>query len=190
MQTSRRIGDRYEPLDFVGEGTMGIVYRGRDTQTDNLIAIKVLKRDFLSHDLQLVDRIKCESEVLHRLNHPNIVKLLTAVVQNENHYLVMEYVAGGSLADVLRKDPQLPVQRVLKIAIALADALTRAHHLKVLHRNIKPTNILLAEDDTPRLTDFGMAGVGPLDITLVGQVVGAIAYLPPEAFIDALLDER
>ena len=94
---------------------------------------------------------------LRKLNHPSIIKMLASIHENDHHYLVMEYVAGGSLRELLEDQPQLPVDRVLEIALDLADALTRAHRLHIIHRDIKPANVLLAEDGTPRLGDFGVA---------------------------------
>src|SRR4051794_8009978 len=130
MQTAQLIANRYEVLDFIAEGAMGLVYRGRDTQTGDQVAIKVLKYDFLGRDPQHVERFIREGEALRQLNHPNIVKFLATAVHDEQRCLVLEYVNGGSLADLLQRQSQLPVDLVLRIGIELADALTRAHHLK------------------------------------------------------------
>ncbi len=95
----------------------------------------------------------------------------------------MEYIGGGSLAGLLKRQPQLPLAQVVAIILELADALARAHHLEILHRDIKPGNILLAEDGTPRLTDFGLARLGNYPaITATGSVLGTFQYLSPEAF--------
>jgi serine/threonine protein kinase len=93
---------------------------------------------------ELVERFRREGEALRRLNHPNIVKVLAAVEETGQPYLVMEYVSGGSMATLLEQQPQLPLGRALAIALELADALSRAHHLDILHRDIKPANIFLA----------------------------------------------
>ncbi|HEY4723956.1 MAG TPA: protein kinase, partial [Anaerolineae bacterium] len=117
----------------------------------------------------LVERFRREGEMLRKLNHPNIVKVLALVEEGGQHFLVMEYVGGGSLAD----------------------ALSRAHHLNVIHRDLKPANILLANDGTPRLTDFGLAHMGNYPpVTVVGQVLGTFQYLSPEACANQPLDER
>ncbi len=118
---------------------MGTVYRGRDTQTNDLIAIEVLKHDFLRHNPALVERFIYEGEALRQLNHPNIVQLLATVTENGRYYLILEYVSGGTLADLLEQHPQLPIEHVLNIALELTDALVRAHHLKILHRDIGVT---------------------------------------------------
>lgn len=180
-----------DPQAFVGQGGMGSVYKGQDTQTSVPVAVKILKRDLVQNDPELVRRFRREGETLRQLNHPNIVKLLGTEERNGTNYLVMEFVSGGSLRDVLHEAPQLSVQRALYIALDLADALTRAHRLDVLHRDIKPGNVLLAHDGTPRLTDFGMARVsGEPQITQDGAIVGTLAYLAPEAFQGDAIDER
>src|SRR5579859_1241202 len=190
MDVPMLIGSRFELGSFLSQGGMGAVYRGRDTQTDNIVAIKQLKPDLLASDPDLVRRFVREGEALRTLNHPNIVKLLSAIEHDGQYYLVMEYVSGGSLEELLRKTPRLPVSRVLAIALELADALTRAHHLKIIHRDIKPANVLLAEDGTPRLTDFGVARVGETSTTKDGVVIGTVAYLCPEALHGEALDAR
>ena len=179
------------PSNFIGQGGMGTVYRGLDKQTQTPVAIKVLKSDLVQRDPELVKRFRLEGETLRQLNHPNIVKMLGTEEQDGTNYLVMEYVTGGSLRDVLDENPKLSIQRALYIALDLADALTRAHRLQVLHRDIKPGNVLIADDGTPRLTDFGMARVsGEPQITQDGAIVGTMAYLAPEAFQGEEVDER
>src|SRR5258708_5002517 len=94
----------------------------------------------------------------------------------------MEYLSGGSLAELLKRQPRLAVDQVLKIGLEVADALTRTHHLKIIHRDLKPANVLLAEDGTPRLTDFGIAHIDSAEqVTAIGQLVGTPGYLSPEA---------
>src|SRR5262249_41713700 len=157
--------------EVIAAGGMGTVYRGIDRLSGQPVAIKQLKPELLTEDPSLLERFAREGEVLAALNHPNIVRYLTRIEANQQNYLILEYVAGGSLADLLKTQPQLPLERVLSIALELADALSRAHHLKIIHRDIKPANVLLALDGTPRLTDFGVARIGISDITRTGQVV-------------------
>jgi NarL family two-component system response regulator LiaR len=138
-----------------------------------------------------VERFRLEGEALRKLNHPNIVKVLATAEEDGQHYIVMEYVTGGSLADLLKRQPKLPVDRAVGIALELSDALSRAHHLDILHRDIKPANILLAEDGAPRLTDFGLARVGSAQaLTTAGSILGTFAYLSPEACYQQTLDAR
>lgn len=187
-----RIFDRYDydAASVLGIGGMGTVYRGKDTLTNQWVAIKHLKPEIVKTHSALVERFRREGEALRELNHPNIVKMLEAGKCENDHYLVMEFVPSGSLRDLLDKTPRLIVQRALYIALDLADALTRAHRLNILHRDIKPANVLLAEDGTPRLTDFGVARTGTSDMTQAGQLVGTLAYISPEALMGEKLDER
>ncbi len=189
--TTRQIGNRYEFEKLIGSGAVGRVYLGRDTQTGEPVAIKELMSDWVAHAPDSVERFQREGEALRRLNHPNIVKVLATLEEEGQHYLVMEYVGGGSLADLLRRQPQLPVAQVISIGLELSDALSRAHHLDIIHRDIKPGNILLAEDGTPRLTDFGLAHIGSYPaLTGAGQVLGTFHYLSPEACANQPLDAR
>ena len=176
--------------NFIGQGGMGTVYIGKDTDTHELVAVKQLKNDVILQDPDIVRRFELEGDALRRLNHPNIVKILATEDSDDRHFLVMEYVEGGSLLDVLNEEQQLSIQRILYIALDLADALTRAHRLKILHRDIKPANVLIAKDGTPRLTDFGMARVQDVHVTQSGMIVGTLSYLSPEALHGDMIDER
>src|SRR5262245_50616658 len=117
MDARTLIANRYEIHDLLGTGGMGEVFRGLDTQTGQAVAIKRLKPEIVASDPDLVRRFEREGEALRKLNHPNIVKMLAAVEEDGQHYLVMEYVGGGSLEDWLHDQPQMPVNRVLDIAL-------------------------------------------------------------------------
>ncbi|MCU0480748.1 MAG: protein kinase [Anaerolineae bacterium] len=190
----QRIGDRYEfdrTTDIIGRGGMGTVYKGIDIQTGQMVAIKQLKPDIIEENPDFVERFNREAEALRRLNHPNIVDVLDTLADDDAHYLIMEYVSGGSLWDEMQKTKQLPIARVLQIALDLSDALTRAHRLKIVHRDLKPANILIADDGTPRLTDFGVAQLSDKSrVTRTGAVVGTLNYLSPEALNGDPIDER
>lgn len=179
--------------DLIGRGGMGAVYKGEDTQTGEPVAIKLLRPEVILASPWLVERFVREGEALRRLNHPNIVKMLADIKDGDYHYIIMEYVPGGSLHDKLIRQPdsRLEVDMVLKIGLELADALTRAHHLKIIHRDIKPANVLIAADGTPRLTDFGIARFSDLPgVTAAGEVMGTYSYLSPEGFQGKELDSR
>jgi serine/threonine protein kinase len=185
------IKNRYQLGRLIGGGGMGDVYLGTDTLTGETVAIKKLRGEVTSNLPQMVERFLREGEALRRLNHPNIVKVLATVDEGDQHYIVMEYVDGGSLADLLQREPQLPVGRVVSIGLELSDALSRAHHLHILHRDIKPANILLAEDGTPRLTDFGLARIDQMPrLTETRTILGTLYYLSPEAFEGLVVNER
>jgi len=191
MPDERIIGEHYRVEGVIGQGGMGTVYRGVDMRTQLPVAIKELKQELIKVGSDTVQRFGREAEALRKLNHPNIVKVLASVEEAGHYYIVMEYVSGGALDDLLQETPQLPVDRVLDIALDLADALTRAHRLKIIHRDIKPANVLVREDGSPLLTDFGVARIGNTTrMTEVGVVVGTLAYLPPEALRGEAVDER
>lgn len=186
----RFIAARYRLHEVLGQGGMGTVYRSTDTVTGQTVAVKALKPDLFGRDPEMIERFIREGDALRRLNHPNIVAMLDAAGDENTHYLVMEYVGGGSLADLLQKESRLPLAQLVQIALDLSDALTRAHRLNIIHRDIKPANVLIAADGTPRLTDFGVARIGNSDITQTGAVVGTLGYLAPEAFEAQPLDAR
>jgi oligopeptide transport system substrate-binding protein len=177
--------------DLIGQGSMGQVYRGVDAQTGVPVAVKVINADIVASQPNAVKRFVQEGQILRRLDHPSIVKMLAAVEQAGQHYLIMEHVEGGSLRELLQAQGPLPVDRAARIVLDLADALAEAHRLDIIHRDLKPTNVLLAEDGTPRLTDFGIARIaGGSPLTTPGVVVGTVNYLSPEACEGKPLDAR
>lgn len=185
------IGNRYDVLDKIGQGGMGTVYKGRDRQTKRDVAIKHLKPDVMGSNKDILERFRREGALLRELNHPNIIHLIDVVEAENQHYIVMEYVGGGSLSDLLRQRGVLPIDQVLQIALDLTDALTRAHRLGIIHRDLKPSNVLMAEDGTPRLSDFGIAHINSGEpITRTGEILGTIAYLPPESLQTGEFGER
>ena len=176
--------------NWVGTGSTGTVYRGHNTQTGETVAIKVLKPEYVTTNLEIVERFVREAEILRRLNHPNIVKFLAASEHEAQYFLVMEYVGGGALQDLIAEEGPLSSSRTVEIALDIADALTRAHRLNIIHRDLKPANILIAEDGTPRLSDFGIARlVDRTQITKSGQIMGTVSYLSPEGIKGQPLDE-
>jgi serine/threonine protein kinase/tetratricopeptide (TPR) repeat protein len=189
--TKPLIANRYEIHTLIGRGGMGNVYVGRDHETNEQIAIKHLKSDMIRSDPDVVERFTREGEILRQLDHPNIVAIRDAINEGAEHYIIMDYVDGGSLESLMKTGEQLPLNRILEIGLDLADALTRAHRLNIIHRDIKPANVLLTHDSTPLLTDFGVAHMGNRTrMTEVGSVIGTYAYLSPEACEGRLLDER
>jgi serine/threonine-protein kinase len=189
------IGDRFEiadlERDLLGRGGVGDVYRGMDLDTGQAVAIKALRPEVVTYDPDVLPRFVREGEALRHLNHPNIVKIVDAVEERGRHYLVMEYVPGGSLRRLLEAEGRLSIERVLDMGLDLADALTRAHRLGIVHRDLKPSNVLLAEDQSPRLTDFGIAYVASSQrLTATGTIMGTIPYLSPEACKGDIPDTR
>ena len=167
------------------------MYRGTDLHTGQLVAVKALRPEVVSGAPDAVARFIREGEALRELNHHNIVKMVDAVEEDGRRYLMMEYVPGGSLRDLLEEQRALPVKRTVEIALDVADALTRAHHIGIIHRDLKPSNVLLAADGTARLTDFGIAHVtGGARLTGTDRAVGTVDYMSPEACDLEALDRR
>ena len=184
------IGERYERQEEIGKGGMGTVYRGMDHISGQPVAIKALKEEVVYAEPHLLTRFQREGDALRQLNHPNIVKMLAMVKEGDAHYLVMEYVGGGSLQDTIDRGITIPVKQVLRIALGAADALWQTHKLDIVHRDIKPANILLTESHTPRLTDFGVAHTSSSNLTQTGTMMGTLSYLSPEVFLSLEVDAR
>lgn len=183
---------RYEAQELLAAGGYGDIYRGRDHVTGETVVLKRLRAELVTEDAQFVARFAREGELLRQLDHPNIVRMLDVYESSGQHTIVMEYVPGGTLRDLMEAQGPLPVAQSLDIALELADALTRAHHLGIIHRDLKPENVLLAEDGTPRLTDFGLARLERDDtrLTRTGTLLGSPAYMSPEALRGEELDAR
>ncbi len=194
------IADRFEIADptraHIGRGSMGEVFRAMDRRTGNPVAVKVMRPEAMSSPAEMIARFRREGAALRQLDHPNIVAVIDTVESPANeqrspaYYLIMEYMPGGSLKELLAQRGRLAVDATLDMGLDLADALTRAHRLGIIHRDLKPGNVLLADDGTPRLTDFGLARVvGLSTLTRAGAVMGTIEYLSPEACRAESLDE-
>jgi predicted Ser/Thr protein kinase len=141
--------ERFERRHLIAQGGMGAVYYGYDREAGASVAIKQLKPGVALSEPSLLGRFIREAEILRRLDHPNIVKMIASVTVGSEQQIVMEYVSGGSLRQLLRIERRLPVARAAAIVLELADALSRAHHLGVIHRDIKPENVLLTKEGTP-----------------------------------------
>jgi len=184
--------ERYVLEEPLAEGSHGSVYRGRDRVTDQSVVIKRLKPTQITREPELVARFVREVEALRQLSHPNIVGMLALFEHDGQQHIVMEYVPGGSLRQLLEQTSQLPLEQALDIALELADALSRVHHLGIIHRDLKPENVLLATDGTPRLTDFGLARIkrDETHLTQAGAILGSPVYMSPEAARGQELDAR
>ena len=185
------LAGRYTLEKSLGEGGMGVVYRGLDTKTETPVAVKKLRSDTLQSNPHAIERFNREAQALRDLNHPNIVKVFAAFEQDGDHYIVMEYVEGSDLDQLLIREGQLPMTRVLGIGIELSDALTRAHYLRIIHRDLKPANVLLDAAGMPKLSDFGVAYLETqARVTGIGISVGTPAYMAPEILNGKPVDVR
>jgi serine/threonine protein kinase len=169
---------------------MGELYRGIDTLTGQQVVIKRLRPELIYEGSEMVARFAREGELLRRLGHPNIVMFFGVEKIDGRVQLVMEYVPGGSLRELLQTQSRLSISQAVTLTMELADALGRAHHLGIIHRDLKPENILLAADGSPRLTDFGIAYelYQQTRLTQPGVIMGTVSYLSPEGCQGAELD--
>lgn len=172
---------RYLLLEEIGSGGMGTVYRARDQRTKTEVAIKVL-HPFLRSEKSYIDRFRREGEMARSLKSPYIVRVLDIGHSGDEYFLVMEYVGGESLKILLQRQLRLPTERALRIATEVASALEEAHRKGIIHRDVKPQNILIAKDGTAKVADFGIARPsGGSELTATGDFLGSIQYMAPEA---------
>ncbi|MFN2588536.1 MAG: Stk1 family PASTA domain-containing Ser/Thr kinase [Actinomycetota bacterium] len=182
--TNRTYGGRYAVLEPVGSGGMAEVYRARDELLGRDVALKVLS-DRLSRDKSFVERFRREAQSAANLNHPNVVSLYDYGADDGAYYIVMEYIEGKSLGDMVAESGALLPERAAEIAADVAAALERAHSSGLVHRDIKPTNIMVTRSGQTKVTDFGIARAlgqssDQTQMTQTGMVIGTAAYLSPE----------
>src|SRR6476660_8218819 len=183
------LNNRYTITSLLGEGAMGEVYLASDQLSGRQVAVKILARQLITNP-DLIQRFKREAETLQKLDHPNIVKFLDTFEYEGQYVIVMEYVAGGSLHDLIKKGP-ISVENVRGITLEICDALVRSHHLNIIHRDIKPENVLLTEDGKPKLADFGVARLNEgTRMTRSGAQVGTPYYMSPEAWEGKTIDAQ
>ncbi len=176
----KMLGNRYEILEKLGGGGMAIVYKGRDTYLNRYVTIKVLRPEFTS-DEDFIRRFKREAQAVASLSHPNIVNIHDVGQEENIHYLVMEYVQGDNLKNVIRKNGVLAPEHAVRFAMQVCEALEHAHENHIVHRDVKPHNILIADDGRAKLTDFGIALEATAStITRTDTIVGSVHYLSPE----------
>ncbi|HEX3012606.1 MAG TPA: Stk1 family PASTA domain-containing Ser/Thr kinase [Syntrophomonadaceae bacterium] len=174
------LGNRYELLEKVGEGGMATVYKARCRILDRIVAIKVLKEE-LSRDKSFVEKFRVEALAAARISHPNIVNIYDVGQDGEIHYIVMEYVDGETLKEVIRRQAPLPISKAIDIAVMICDGVHHAHQKGVIHRDIKPHNILITDTGMVKVADFGIArAITSATITFGGNMVGSVHYISPE----------
>jgi len=180
LSGGQKIGERYEIVKSIGEGGMANVYMAKDTILDRKVAIKVLRGD-LSHDEKFIRRFQREALSVSNLSHPNIVEVYDVGEEEGQHYIVMEYIEGKTLKQLLQKRGSLTLTEVIDIMNQLTDGLTHAHDAYIIHRDIKPQNIMIQDDGLIKITDFGIAmALNATQLTQTNSVMGSVHYLPPE----------
>ena len=177
---SETIGNRYEIIKLIGKGGMADVYLAYDVILNRHVAIKVLKSDMADDDLAL-ERFKREAGAVTKLSHPNIVDVYDVGDDGDKHYIVMEYVKGYTLKQLIKKRGPIPYKEAVWMMKQLAGALLEAHRNNVIHRDVKSQNVLIKDDGTIKLSDFGIAlAAGAMQITHEDSVIGSVHYLAPE----------
>lgn len=189
-EQSRVLGGRYELQSRLGRGGMATVFRGSDRVLGRSVAVKVLASTF-AKDGTFVERFRREAQAAAGLNHPNVVAVFDTGSDDGVHYIVMEYVEGRTLADVIREEGALPPTRAAEIAATACHALSSAHEKGMVHRDVKPGNVLLTSDGGVKVADFGIARVVSGEpLTVTGSVMGTASYLSPEQATGSKVDRR
>ena len=192
LNTGTDFGPRYHVESLLGSGGMGKVYKARDRELDRTVAIKVLRPDLMTDPMAL-QRFKHELLLASSISHPNILRIHDLGEYNGVKFISMAYVDGGDLTQLLRKEGRLPLDRALNILRQLAAALAAAHGVNVVHRDLKPQNILLGSEDHIYVTDFGIAKTLESDrtsVTRTGAVLGTPLYMSPEQVEGKPVDHR
>ncbi|MBR4178721.1 MAG: Stk1 family PASTA domain-containing Ser/Thr kinase [Bacilli bacterium] len=175
-----KINDRYQIIKTLGEGGMANVYLAHDTILDRNVAVKVLRGD-LANDEKFVRRFQREALSASSLSHPNIVEMYDVGEDDGQYYIVMEYVDGKTLKQVLKSRGHLSITEVVDIMLQLTDGLAHAHDAYIIHRDIKPQNIMILSNGMIKITDFGVAtALNSTQLTQTNSVMGTVHYLPPE----------
>ena len=174
------IGNRYEILEKIGEGGMATVYKARCNILKRYVAVKVLRDEFTTDD-EFIKRFNSEAQSAASLTHPNIVSIYDVGQEENIYYIVMELVQGKTLKEIINEDGVLPWKWSVNIAIQVASALEMAHRNNIVHRDIKPHNIIITEEGIAKVTDFGIAkAVSNSTITAFGTTIGSVHYFSPE----------
>src|SRR5919202_94546 len=184
------IGGRFRLEELVGSGGMSSVYRAYDPTLERHVAIKLMHRD-ISSDADQLERFRREARAVAQLNHPHVVTVIDAGEDDGAPYIVFEYVEGETLKERIRRLGRLPVSEAVAYAIEIGRALECAHANKLVHRDVKPQNVLIDPDGRAKVTDFGIArSLESKGLTATGRVLGTTDYVSPEQAMGEDVDER
>ena len=180
LSKGQKINNRYEIVKSIGEGGMANVYLANDKILNRKVAVKVLRGD-LSSDDKFIRRFQREALSVSNLSHPNIVEVYDVGEEDGEYYIVMEYIEGKTLKQLLKKRESLTLTEVIDIMTQLTDGISHAHESYIIHRDIKPQNIMIQDDGRIKITDFGIAmALNATQLTQTNSVMGSVHYLPPE----------
>lgn len=181
---------KYRVLEKVGTGGFATVYLGRNLESNEVVAIKILKEEH-TEESKFVERFRREAKMARRMQHPNVVRMIDYGIEDNVHYLIMEYVQGRTLAEIIHQKGQLPVATAVTIAAQVAQALEVAEQAGVVHRDIKPHNVMVTPDGTVKVMDFGIARMSSMtSLTQTGMFMGTPRYLSPEMARGEKIDIR
>jgi serine/threonine-protein kinase len=188
------LGDRYEIIEKIGGGGMALVYKAKCRLLNRYVAIKILRDEFIN-DEEFIKKFRRESQAAASLSHPNIVNIYDVGVDekdgHEIQYIVMEYIKGRTLKDVIKEKGKLTVDETIEYSIQIAEALEHAHKNHIVHRDIKPHNIMVTEDGRVKVTDFGIARAATAStVTNTSNVIGSVHYFSPEQARGGYTDEK
>lgn len=188
--SSRVLSGRYELLEKIGDGGMAVVYKGKDKLLNRFIAVKILRPEF-TKDATFVENFKRESQAAAGLSHPNIVGVYDVGREGNINYIVMELIEGDTLNKIIEREAPMDYRKVIDISKQVAQALRIAHKNKIIHRDVKPHNIMITEDGVVKLADFGIArAVNDATLSTGSKIVGSVHYFSPEQARGNYVDER
>ncbi|GFN36358.1 Stk1 family PASTA domain-containing Ser/Thr kinase [Tepidimicrobium xylanilyticum] len=188
------LGNRYEIIEKIGGGGMALVYKAKCRLLNRYVAIKILRDEF-NNDEEFIKKFKRESQAAASLSHPNIVNIYDVGVDKKDgqeiHYIVMEYIKGKTLKEIIREKGKFTVDETIDYSIQIAEALEHAHENHIVHRDIKPHNIMVTEDGRVKVTDFGIARAASAStVTNTSNVIGSVHYFSPEQARGGYTDEK
>lgn len=182
------ISGRYEIIEKVGTGGMADVYRAKDHRLNRYVAVKILKNEY-SEDAKFVTKFRQEAQAIACLPHPNIVGVYDVGQEQDMHYIVMEFVDGITLKKYIEQKGKLSVREAVGIGLQIANGLEAAHANHIIHRDIKPQNILISKDGTAKVSDFGIAKAASSN-TITANAMGSVHYISPEQARGGFSDEK
>ena len=184
------LSGRYEILEKIGSGGMAVVYRGKDRKLDRYVTIKVLREEFIG-DEEFIERFRSEACSVARLSHPNIVRAYDVGEDGDVSYIVNEYIHGDTLKKAIKEKAPFDSRSTINVAIQIASALSQAHKAHIVHRDIKPQNILVGTDGVVKVTDFGIARAATAStMTTTANAAGSVHYFSPEQARGGYVDEK
>ena len=190
LEIGEILGGRYEILKRIGSGGMADVYMAIDQKLNRKVAVKVLKPEYVD-DEKFLKKFQTEAQAIASLTHPNIVNIYDVGVEDGVNYIVMELAGGITLKEYIKRKGRLSPQETVDISLQIASALSHAHNHHIIHRDIKPQNILISDDGMIKVTDFGIAKAANANtVTSTATAIGSVHYISPEQAKGRFCDEK